>query len=203
MDLISHQRTRSALGRHHDRHRPHPLQCGLAHCVRVCVLPVCWRHHRLEACRAVAAHHGRRWGGRVCGDHQSLGWWEGVAAIGKGCCCRRCGLCVARQGGRARRRNHRTTAVSCVLGLPVSVWAVGGIGEGLTGVSVTSRVGVGIIVRFGVMPVAAVVGVGGGQRVVLWGWGIGMESLHWWWPLRRKVIFSVEETFQREASHCG
>lgn len=40
-------------------------------------------------------------------------------------------------------------------------------GEGLTSVSVVAGVGVGVVVGFGVVPVAAVVGVGGRQRVVL------------------------------------
>lgn len=58
-------------------------------------------------------------------------------------------------------------AVSCVLGLRVSVSAVGSGGEGLARVSVVAGVGVGVIVGFGVVPVAAVVRVGGCQRVVL------------------------------------
>lgn len=127
------------------------------------MLPVGGRHHRLEAHSAVAAHHGGRGGGRVCGHHQSLGWRECVAAVRKRCRC--CGL--TGQGRRARCRDHGTVAVSCVLGLCVSGCTVGRGGEGLACVSVVASVGVGVVVGFGVVPVAAVVGVGGCQCVVL------------------------------------
>lgn len=40
-------------------------------------------------------------------------------------------------------------------------------GEGLPRVAVVARVGVGVVVGFGIVPVAAVVGVGGCQRVIL------------------------------------
>lgn len=40
-------------------------------------------------------------------------------------------------------------------------------GEGLASVSVVARVGVGVVVGLGVVPVAAVVCVGGCQRVIL------------------------------------
>lgn len=133
------------------------------------MLAVCGRHHRFEAHRAVAAHHGGRGRGRVCGDHQSLGWRERVAAVGERCRRRRRrrGLRVAGQWGCARRCDHRTVAMSRVLGLSVSVCAMGRGGEGLARVAIVARVGVGVIVGFGVVPVAAVVGVGGRQRVVL------------------------------------
>lgn len=131
------------------------------------MLPVCGRHHRFEAHRAVAAHHGGRGRGRVCGYHQSLGWRERVAAVGERC--RRCrrGLRMAGQWGRAWRRDHCTVAVSCVLGLSVSMCTMSSRGEGLASVPVVACVRVGIIVGFGVVPVSAVVGVGGRQRVVL------------------------------------
>lgn len=58
-------------------------------------------------------------------------------------------------------------AVSCVLGLTVCMSTVSRSGEGLASISVVARVGVGVVVGFGVVPVAAVVGVGGRQRVVL------------------------------------
>lgn len=48
-------------------------------------------------------------------------------------------------------------------------------GEGLPRVAVVARVGVGVVVGFGVVPVAAVVGVGGRERVVLRGRGVGLE----------------------------
>lgn len=187
---ISDQRACSALSRHHDRHCPHPFQCGLAHSVGVCVLPMCGRHHRFEAHRAIAAHHGGRGWGRVCCDHQSLGRWERVAAIGKWCCCCCCGLRMAGQWCWAGCCDHRTVAVSCILGLSVPVCAMGSSGEGLTCVSIVASVGVGVIVGFGVVPVTAVVCVGRCQCIVLWGWGVCVESLHWWWSLRRKVILS-------------
>lgn len=131
------------------------------------MLSVRGRHHRFEAHRAVAAHHGGRGRGRVRGDHQSLRWRERMAAIGKRYRCRCCGLRVAGQRGRARRWGHCTVTVSCVLGLTVSVRAMGSSGEGLASVSIVACVGVGVIVGFGVVPVAAVVGVGRRQRVVL------------------------------------
>lgn len=132
------------------------------------MLAVCGRHHWFEAHRAVAAHHGGRGGGRVCSDHQSLRWRERVAAVGERCCRRRRrGRRVAGQWGCAWRCNHRIVAMSCVLGLSVSVCAMGSGGEGLARVPIVARVGVGVIVGFGVVPVAAVVGVGGRQRVVL------------------------------------
>lgn len=185
---ISDQRACPALGRHHDRHRSHPLQRGLAHGVWVRVLPVCGRHHWLEAHRAIAAHHGRRGWGRVCGDHESLWWWECVAAICKWSCCCCCGLSVTGQWCWAW-----SCDVPCILGLSVSMCTVGSSGEGLACVSIVASVRVGVIVRFWVVPVAAVVGVRRGKCVVLWGGGICMESLHRWWPFRRKVIFSVED----------
>lgn len=40
-------------------------------------------------------------------------------------------------------------------------------GEGLPSVSVVACIGVGVIIGFGVVPVAAVVGVGRRQRVIL------------------------------------
>lgn len=83
---------------------------------------------RAEAQRAVTAGHDGRRGGGVCGDHQSLGRRQGVAAV--------------------------------------SVRSVSGA-EGLPRVAVVARVGAGVVVGFGVLPVAAVVGVGGRQRVVL------------------------------------
>lgn len=132
------------------------------------MLPVCGRHHRFEAHGAVAAHYGGRRGGRVRRDNQSLGRRERVAAVGKRRRRRRRrGRRVAGQRRRAGCRDHRVVTVSCVLGLRVPVSAVGGGGEGLTRVSVVAGVGVGVVVGFGVVPVAAVVRVGGRERVVL------------------------------------
>ncbi len=51
--------------------------------------------------------------------------------------------------------------------MPVSVGAVSGGREGLASISVVACVGVGVIVGFGVVPVAAVVGVGRRQRIIL------------------------------------
>lgn len=90
-----------------------------------------------KAQRAVTAGHDGRRGGGVCGDHQSLGRRQGVAPVG-----------VGGSRGRVSRRVRAS-------------------GEGLPRVTVVARVGVGVIVGFGVVPVAAVVGVGGRQRVVL------------------------------------
>lgn len=165
LNQILDQRACSALGGHHDRYSAHPLQRCLAHCVRVRVLSMCRCHHWFEAHRAVAAHNGRRGWGRVCGDHQSLWWWERMAAIGKRCRCCRCVLRVAGQWGRTRRCGHCTMTMSCGLGL--TVHAMSSSGEGLACVSIVACVGVGVIVGFGVVPVAAVVGVGRRQCVVL------------------------------------
>lgn len=92
---------------------------------------------RAEAQRAVTAGHDGRRGGGVCGDHQSLGRRQGVAAVG-----------VGGPRGRVSRRGRAA-------------------GEGLPRVAVVARVGVGVVVGFGIVPVAAVVGVGGRQSVVL------------------------------------
>lgn len=92
---------------------------------------------RTQTHRAVTAGHDGRGGGRVSGDHQSLGRGQGVTAVGVG----------GARGGVSR--------------------GVGSAREGLTRVAVVARVGVGVVVWFGVVPVAAVVGVGGRQRVVL------------------------------------
>lgn len=138
----SDERPGSALSGHHDGHGSHALQRGLTHGVRVRVLlPVsgCGRGGggRAQTQRAVTAGHDGRGGGRVSGDHQSLGRGQGVAAVGIG---------GARRGVTQRAGSAR---------------------EGLTRVAVVARVGVGVVVWFGVVPVAAVVGVGGRQRVVL------------------------------------
>lgn len=86
-----------------------------------------WRRggRRAEAQGAVTAGHDGWRGGGVCGDHQSLGRRQGVAAVS------------------VRRA------------------------EGLPRVAVVARVGAAVVGGFGVVPVAAVVGVGGRQRVVL------------------------------------
>lgn len=142
------------------------------------MLPVRGRHHWLEAHRAIAAHHGGRGRGRVCGDHQSLGWWECVAAIGKRCgrCC--CGRRMAGQWGGAWRCDRRAVAVWSVLGLSVPMCSTCSMrsmrfmwgsssGEGLASVSIVASVGVGVIVGFGVVPVPTVVCIGRRQSVIL------------------------------------
>lgn len=55
----------------------------------------------------------------------------------------------------------------CVLAWAVSVCAVSSSRVGLASVSIVARVGVGVIVGFGVVPVTTVVRVGRRERVIL------------------------------------
>lgn len=56
--------------------------------------------------------------------------------------------------------------VTGILGLSVCTTMSSG-GEALASVSIVACIGVGVIVGFGIVPVAAVVGVGRRKRVVL------------------------------------
>lgn len=144
------QRTCSALSRNHDGHSAHALQRRLAHGVRV------------RAARSVHVGGARSWWGR--------GWRRSLTQR----------AIAARYNGRRIGGDHQSfggweSVASICIGSASSSPSPSPSCEALP---VVASEGVGVIAGFGVVPVAAVVGVGGGERVVLRGRGICLERLH-------------------------
>lgn len=162
------QRTRPALSGNHDGHGAHALQHCLAHCVRMCAA----RH----VCGGGAR---RRWG---------CGWWSSMTQR----------TVAARHNGRRIGGDHQSlgsweSVPTVCVGSAHSPTSPAPSCEALP---IVASVGVGVVAGFGVVPVTAVVGVGGGERVVLRGRGVRLERLHRRRPLWRKIVLS-------EKCECG
>lgn len=138
--LALDERTRPALSGNHDGHSAHALQRCLAHSVRVCAT---WR-------MCVGGARSRR----GCGGRSSL--QRTVAARHNR---RRIG------GHHQSFRSRQSVSAVCVGSAPSSC----GPPCCCEALPVIPRIGVAVVVAFGIVPVAAVVGVSGSECVVLRG----------------------------------